>query len=72
MMMADCAGVQVSDAIPAGMEKRAGNTRAQLLLQSSSRAALQRRLSDWITQLEKLPTARRVRWSLDVDPGDLY
>ena len=72
MMMADCAGVQVSDAIPAGMGKRAGNTRAQLLLQSSSRAALQRRLSDWITQLEKLPTARRVRWSLDVDPGDLY
>jgi primosomal protein N' (replication factor Y) len=43
-----------------------------LLLQSSSRAALQRRLSAWVVQFDSLPSARQVRWSLDVDPGDLY
>ena len=72
LMMVDSEGVQVSDAIPAVMEKRAGNTRAQLLLQSSSRAALQRRLSAWVVQFDQLPSARQVRWSLDVDPADLY
>lgn len=72
LMLLDREGVQVSDAIPATMEKRAGNTRAQLLLQSSSRAALQRRLAVWVAQLDSLPSARQVRWSLDVDPGDLY
>lgn len=72
LMSVESEGVQISDAIPATMEKRAGNTRAQLLLQSSSRAALQRRLSAWVAQFDSLPSARQVRWSLDVDPGDLY
>ncbi len=72
LMSVESEGVQISDAIPATMEKRAGNTRAQLLLQSSSRAALQRRLSVWVVQFDSLPSARQVRWSLDVDPGDLY
>jgi primosomal protein N' (replication factor Y) len=72
MMAADGEGVQISDAVPASMEKRAGNTRAQLLLQSSSRALLQRRLSAWVGQFDNLPSARQVRWSLDVDPGDLF
>lgn len=72
LMLADRDSVQVSDAIPATMEKRAGNTRAQLLLQSASRAVLQRKLSAWVGQFDNLPSARQVRWSLDVDPGDLY
>ncbi|PTU31444.1 primosomal protein N' [Stenotrophobium rhamnosiphilum] len=72
LMLADRESVQVSDAIPATMEKRAGNTRAQLLLQSASRAVLQRKLSAWVGQFDSLPSARQVRWSLDVDPGDLY
>jgi primosomal protein N' (replication factor Y) len=72
LMAADATAVQISDAIPASMEKRAGNTRAQLLLQSSSRALLQRRLAVWVVQLDALPSARQVRWSLDVDPVDLY
>jgi hypothetical protein len=29
-------------------------------------------LRPWQAQLAALPQARRVRWSLDVDPIDLY
>ncbi|TXH05693.1 MAG: primosomal protein N' [Nevskiaceae bacterium] len=71
-MEADGSGVMISDAIPASMERRAGHTRAQVLLQSRSRAELQRRLAAWVTQLDGLPSARQVRWSLDVDPADLF
>ncbi|HUP90943.1 MAG TPA: primosomal protein N' [Solimonas sp.] len=65
-------GVAVSDPVPALMEKRAGQHRAQLLLQSRSRAALQAALAGLMPRLEPLRGARRVRWSLDVDPADLF
>ena len=56
--------------MPAPMERRAGRVRAQLLLQSASRASLHRLLTPWVPRLAGLPAARRVRWSLDVDPVD--
>lgn len=58
--------------LPAPMERRAGRYRAQLLLQSSQRSELQRLLGAWAPQLEDLKSGRRVRWSLDVDPLDMY
>ncbi len=64
--------VMVLGPVPAPMERRAGRHRAQLLLQSGSRAALHRLLGPWVTELEALPGARQVRWSLDVDPVDLF
>ena len=64
--------VSPGEPVPAVMEQRAGRTRAQLLLQSGSRPALQKALSAWVAQLDRLPDARRVRWSLDVDPYDLF
>jgi primosomal protein N' (replication factor Y) len=57
--------------VPAPMERRAGHYRAQLLLQGSSRTHLQRLLTMWVPKLEYLKTARKVQWSLDVDPVDL-
>lgn len=57
---------------PAPMERRDGRYRAQLLLQASKRAPLHRLLPGWLDQLEALPAARRLRWSLDVDPVDLF
>ena len=33
---------------------------------------LQRLFSRWLPAIEELPEARKVRWSLDVDPTDLY
>ncbi len=63
--------VQLFGPVPAPMERRAGRYRAQLLIQATQRNHLHRLLNDWIPKLEALPAARRVRWSLDVDPMEL-
>ncbi len=57
--------------IPAPMTKRAGRFRAQLLIQASSRSSLHTLLYPWIRQLDELKLARKVRWSIDVDPMDM-
>jgi primosomal protein N' (replication factor Y) len=54
------------------MERRSGRYRGQLLIQSSNRALLQNFLANWRPQLETLDDSRRVRWSLDVDPIELF
>lgn len=64
--------VSVDGPFPAPMPRRAGLHRAQLLLSSASRKALQARLDLAMPVLHALPEARRTRWSLDVDPVDLY
>jgi primosomal protein N' (replication factor Y) len=64
-------GVTLLGPAPAPMERRAGHYRAQLLLQGISRAHLQRLLTLWVPKLEHLKAARKVQWSLDVDPVDL-
>jgi primosomal protein N' (replication factor Y) len=66
------AGVEVLGPLPAPMARRAGHFRAQLLVQSERRAELHRLLDDLLTGIERLPSARRVRWSVDVDPAELY
>jgi primosomal protein N' (replication factor Y) len=65
-------GIELLGPVPAPMERRAGRFRAQLLLQANARAALHRLISAWLLVLEQMPSARQVRWSLDVDPVDLY
>ncbi len=67
----DCA-VELLGPVPAPMERRAGRYRAQLLLQAGRRAALHRFLHQWLEPVATLKSARRVRWSLDVDPIDLF
>ena len=57
---------------PAPMEKRAGRFRAQLLLQANRRGSLREWLGPWVARLENLPQRRKVRWSLDVDPVDMF
>ncbi len=63
--------VEVLGPMPSLIERKAGRFRAQLLIQASQRAPLHRLLSTVLTYLEKLPTTRQVRWSLDVDPLDI-
>ncbi len=65
-------GVEAWGPVPAGMERRAGRYRAQLLLQSDQRAGLQQLLDGLVRELEQSPETRRVRWSVDVDPADTY
>ena len=58
--------------LPAPMEKRAGRFRMQLLLQADTRASLHQLLQQWTPRLETLKQARKVRWSLDVDPMEMF
>ncbi len=64
--------VELWGPVPAPMERRAGRFRAHLLLQADQRADLQRLLSIWVPQLGTLKSARRVRWSIDVDPQEMF
>jgi len=66
------AAIEISAPLPAPMPRRAGLHRAQLLLSSMHRSALHGALGTVIPGLHATPEARKVRWSLDVDPVDLY
>jgi primosomal protein N' (replication factor Y) len=66
------APLQIAGPMPAPMPLRAGRHRGQLLIEASTRSALHQTIRPWYRLLATLPTARRVRWSLDVDPIDLY
>lgn len=65
-------GIELLGPVPAPMERRAGRYRAQLLLQGSARARLHRLMNAWLPRVEQLPGSRAVRWSLDIDPIDLF
>jgi primosomal protein N' (replication factor Y) (superfamily II helicase) len=64
--------VEVLGPATAPMERRAGLFRAQLLLHAPTHSPLQRLLARWLPAVEELPEARKVRWSLDVDPLELF
>jgi primosomal protein N' (replication factor Y) len=66
------AKVRVLGPAPAPMARRAGQYRAQLLLHAPSHGPLHRVLAHLIPELETLPNAKRVRWSVDVDPIELF
>ena len=65
-------GIELLGPVPAPMERRAGRYRAQLLVQANASAPLHKLLATWMLALENMPSGRQVRWSLDVDPVDLY
>ncbi len=60
-------GITLYDPVPMTVARLAERERAQLLLQSYSRKALQEYLALWSAKLYALPQ-RDVRWHLDVDP----
>ena len=64
--------MEIQGPLPAPMQRRAGMHRMQLLLSSTTRRSLHALLDSVLPRLYELPEARRVRWSLDVDPLDLY
>jgi len=61
-------GVEIFGPAPAPMERVAGRYRAQLALQSPARRPLHAVLRVLRPWLESAPEARKVRWSIDVDP----
>lgn len=56
----------------APMERLGGRYRAQVLIQAERRALLNACLKDLTGFIDSLPEARRARWSIDVDPVDLF
>lgn len=64
--------IQILGPAPAPMERRSGRYRGQLLVQADSRAEMQRFVTAWREQLDSLKSSRRARWSLDVDPIELF
>ncbi|WP_284616056.1 primosomal protein N' [Aquabacterium humicola] len=67
----DAAGaVTVYPPVPASVAKVAGIERVQMLVESASRARLQRLLADWLPRLHALRAAHKglARWAIDVDP----
>ncbi len=62
-------GIMVNDPIPMTMTRIANVERAQLLIESTSRPALQACLRSWMAELRSTRTS--VRWSLEVDPVDI-
>jgi primosomal protein N' (replication factor Y) len=61
--------ITINDPIPMTMTRVHNVDRAQLLVESSSRPALQAFLKEWIVALRDMKS--RVRWSLEVDPLDI-
>lgn len=57
--------------MPAFMARRAHYYRAQLQLQHSNRKQLQQLLQQLCSLLDQHPGARKIRWSLDIDPQEL-
>lgn len=64
--------LRVLGPVDAPMARKAGRYRVQLLLQSSDRKMLHSLLGKLRPALEEAPSARKVRWSIDVDPIELF
>ena len=62
------ADVMLYDAVPMRLARRANLERAQLLIESPSRRALQQFLGAWRETLSGIKTPSRLRWHLEVDP----
>jgi primosomal protein N' (replication factor Y) (superfamily II helicase) len=62
-------GITINDPIPMSMMRIANVDRAQLLVESASRPALQAFLKTWMAALRQ--SRMRVKWSLEVDPVDI-
>ena len=55
----------------APMPRRAGAHRAQILVEAADRSKLHAFLPPWLNAVRTLPQARKLRWSIDVDPIDM-
>lgn len=71
LLQQTASSVLILGPVPALMEKRAGRYRAQLLMRSADRAALHQLIDQHILSVTKLKLARKVRWSIDIDPTEL-
>ncbi len=65
-------GIELFGPLPAPMERRAGRYRWQLILLADERKKLHGVLHHWVPKINKFKTVNKVRWSIDVDPQDMF
>jgi primosomal protein N' (replication factor Y) (superfamily II helicase) len=66
--LAQALGVTVYSPVPMSMQRIANVERAQMLLESESRGALQQFLAQWRPLLQAGRDKGLIRWAIDVDP----
>ena len=64
--------VEIFDPVPSPLERKAGRYRAQLLVSSRAYSPLHNFLEHWLQDLGKLKEGRNLRWSVDIDPIEMY
>ena len=69
-LAADADAISVYGVVPPPVQRVADVERVQMLLESTSRPALQRFLAGWLPQLQPLRAKHKglIRWAVDVDP----
>jgi primosomal protein N' (replication factor Y) len=65
-------GVKLLGPAPAAMARRAARYHAQVLVEARERAPLHRLLGEWLPKVDEIKAPRDLRWSLDVDPLELF
>ena len=68
--VADTQALTIYPVVPTPVQRVADVERAQMLVESASRAGMQRTLAAWLPELQQLRRAHRgvLRWAVDVDP----
>ena len=66
------AGARLIGPLPSPMQRRAGKFRSQLILLAPDRRAAQLAADILVAEAESVPVRRGLKWSVDVDPQDLY
>ena len=63
---------QILGPLPAPMAKKAGQFRAHLLIQSKQRGAIHESIKKLCEMAEQSPLSKKVRWSIDIDPLEIF
>ena len=64
--------VSVLGPVPSPMLKRAGRYRYQILFESAERKSRHYFLRQLLPRIDQIKAVRKIRWSIDIDPIDLY
>lgn len=65
-------GTTLIGPLPSPMQRRAGRFRCQLLVLAPNRGELQAAAGVLVAQAEQIPARKGLRWSIDIDPQDLF
>jgi len=65
-------GTALIGPLPSPMQRRAGKFRSQLILTAPNRTAAQTAASQLVAIAETLPARGGLKWSIDIDPQDVF